>query len=109
MGPLRGCGSSAVHGADEVTGTGRLSPKPRAPAWAWLFVALCVAIPVLSLGGAIPGAIGGGGAFACHAVARDARKGAGVRVAICVAITVVCWVLFLALAGGVALLTGGAA
>ena len=49
------------------------APKAKAPLWAWVFVAACVLIPLLSLGGAIPGAIGGGGAYACHAVARDAR------------------------------------
>ena len=51
--------------------------KRPAPVWAWLFVIGCVLIPVLALGGAIPGAIGGGGAFACYSIARDSGKRVG--------------------------------
>ncbi len=79
---------------DEATGE---KPKPRIPAWAWLFVAACVAIPVITLGGAIPGAIGGGGAFGCVAIARDTSKPVGVRLGLCIAVTVVCWTLLLGL------------
>ena len=68
--------------------------KPPTPAWAWLFAAACALIPILSLGGALPGAIGIGGAGGCIGVARDAGKSVGLRVGICVAITAVCWALF---------------
>ena len=76
--------------------------KAPIPKWAWLFFVACVAIPIVSMGGAIPGAIGGGGAFACLALARNSTKSLNIRLAACVGITVLCWVLFLALIVGVA-------
>jgi hypothetical protein len=63
-----------------------------------------VLIPIVTLGGAIPGGLGGGGAFACHAVARDASKSVPLRLGICAAITAGCWLVFLVFLGGVALL-----
>lgn len=74
--------------------------KPRIPAWAWLFVIGCGIIPVLTLGGAIPGAIGFGGAGGCIAIARDPQKPVGLRIALCAAVTAVCWVLVAVLLGG---------
>ena len=69
-------------------------PKPGPiPAWAWMFVIACGIIPLLTLGGAIPGAIGLGGAGGCLAVSRDQKKPFGTRIAICVAITVGCYAL----------------
>ena len=81
-------------------------PKPPIPAWAWVFAVACGIIPVLTLGGAIPGAIGFGGAGACVAVARNDEMSIAARVAICVAITVTCWVLVALLLGGFAMLRG---
>jgi hypothetical protein len=81
------------------------SEKPPIPAWAWVFAAACGVIPVLTLGGALPGAIGFGGAAASVAVARDPEKSPGARFGICLAITALCWGLFLALVGGVTLLS----
>ena len=71
------------------------------PGWAWIFAVACGIIPVLTLGGAIPGAIGFGGAGGCVAVARDESKSIGLRVGICCGITAACWVLFVALIGAV--------
>ena len=79
-------------------------PSPPIPAWAWVFAVACGIIPVLTLGGAIPGAIGFGGAGGCIAVARDPSKPVAVRVALCVGITALCWVLAVAVLGGFALL-----
>ncbi len=77
------------------------TPKSSVPAWGWLFVAACVLIPVLTLGGAIPGAIGGAGAFGCADVSRDVAKSSSTRVLICCAVTFVCWLVFLVFLGGV--------
>ena len=82
------------------------SDKPPIPSWAWLFAVACGIIPVLTLGGAIPGAIGFGGAAGCVGVARDPQKPIGMRVGICFGITAVCWTLVVALVGGIALLAG---
>lgn len=83
------------------------APKPPAPLWAWLFVIPCVLIPIVTVGGAIPGAIGGGGAYTCYAIARDDSKSIGARLMICVAVTALCWLLSFLLVGG-ALFFGGA-
>src|SRR5262249_32943074 len=42
----------------------------RVPRWGYAFVAACVLIPVVTLGGAIPAAIGGAGTMSCLAVLR---------------------------------------
>lgn len=80
------------------------SPTPPIPIWAWGFAAACGIIPFITLGGAIPGAIGFGGAGGCIAVARNPGMSLGARVAACVAITVCCWGLVIALVGGAAML-----
>ena len=72
------------------------------PGWAWVFAVVCGAVPVFALGGAIPGALGFGAASGCITVARDSSHSLAVRVAICASLTCMCWVLFVALVGGVA-------
>lgn len=75
--------------------------KKPIPGWAWVFAVACGVIPVLTLGGAIPGAIGFGGAAGCVGVARDDSRSLGVRVGICTGITLACWILFVAVAGSI--------
>ncbi|HEX8235047.1 MAG TPA: hypothetical protein VF600_03750 [Abditibacteriaceae bacterium] len=82
------------------------NPQGRIPPWAWIFAVGCGIIPVLTLGGVLPSAIGAGGAFSCINIARDETRPINSRLGICAAITVVCWVLFLLLMGGVARLQG---
>src|SRR5262245_21036038 len=79
-------------------------PKPPIPWWAWCFAAACGIIPVITLGGAIPAAIGGGGAFGCIGVAREPKLSVATRVGICAAITGGCWALFITFAVIVAVL-----
>ena len=68
--------------------------KPPIPIWAWGFAIACIAIPIITVGGAIPGAIGGGGAAGCVSVARDDTKALGTRLFLCGGITALCWGLF---------------
>lgn len=63
------------------------------PPWAWAFAAACIAIPIVAIGGLIPGALGGGGAAACVAISR-ADKPAWVRASLCTGLTAACWGLF---------------
>jgi hypothetical protein len=72
------------------------------PEWAYLFVALCGAIPLVSLGGAIPAALGGGGAALCLGIARSSWLGAGVRMFLCLLVTVACWFAFAAMVAKIA-------
>jgi hypothetical protein len=80
------------------------TPKPPIPGWAWLFIALIVAIPILTLGGAIPGAIGGGGGFGCAQIARDPEKPTPQKVLLCAIVTIACWAIFIIFLGGISVL-----
>jgi hypothetical protein len=71
--------------------------KPPIPGWAWLFVVACGLIPIVSLGGGIPAALGCGGAAACVGVARNPAQSLEVRIGLCCGITVLCWGLFVGL------------
>lgn len=66
------------------------------PGWAWFFVVGCGIIPVITLGGAIPAAVGFGGAGACMSVARNRQMSIEARIGTCIAITVGCWVAVIA-------------
>ena len=84
-----------------IDGVSVTSGKPVAPAiampgWAWVFIAICAVIPVISLGGVIPMAIGFGGAFGCAQAARDGAKDHNTRLLTCAGIAVVCWGVFVA-------------
>lgn len=63
------------------------------PGWGWVFIAACGIIPILTLGGALPAAIGIGGAAGCANIARNASISVPMRVAICTGITIGCWIL----------------
>jgi hypothetical protein len=65
------------------------------PKWAWLFVGGCALIPIVALGGALPVIIGLGGAAACRSIARREDMSEGMRAAICLAITIGCWIGFI--------------
>jgi hypothetical protein len=80
------------------------APPMPTPWWAWAFVVACILIPVVSLGGAIPGGLGAGGAAACYGVAGNDNWEAPTRIVACVIITLLCWILFLMLG---ALIAGG--
>jgi len=79
-------------------------PKPPIPGWTWVFIVLCVAIPVITLGGAIPGGIGGGGGFGCAQIGRNPEKPAKLRVIQCALVTIACWVIFILFLGGISVL-----
>ena len=76
------------------TGSVDVPPQQKLPAWAWACIALCIAIPVIAVGGAIPAAIGAAGASGCAAVARRQSLSSAARVGICVGITLAAWTAF---------------
>ena len=86
-----------------------LRPEPVAPpattgpipAWAALFAAACGVIPLLTLGGGIPTALGFGGASGCIAVARNPKIDIPSRVILCAGITIGCWVALFVVLGSV--------
>jgi hypothetical protein len=71
------------------------------PKWSWAFCGACLAIPVVTLGGGIPAALGVGGASACASVAKKPDLSVAARVAIFGAVTAAAWGLLLALIAAV--------
>ena len=61
------------------------------PPWAWAFFVACMAIMVLTRGGAIWGAIGGGVGGICLKVAQATSIPLAARIAICTVITGILW------------------
>ena len=55
-------------------GTGKPALPSALPSWAWIFIIACGIIPIISLGGAIPVAIGLSGAAMCASIAKDVSK-----------------------------------
>jgi len=84
----------SVDGRSVSTGE-RVSVAGPVPSWAWAFVVACGIIPIISLGGILPAAIGFGGAAGCYAIAKDDSKQVTTRVALCAAVTGLCWALFI--------------
>jgi hypothetical protein len=85
--PLPGASAAA---APPPARKGLLSAFEGMPGWAWPFVLACVAIPVVTLGGAIPAALGFGSASLCAGMSR--RDGSiALRVAVCAAIALGAW------------------
>ncbi|MCL2547504.1 MAG: hypothetical protein FWE06_10055 [Oscillospiraceae bacterium] len=75
------------------------------PAWVLVFAVLCILIPIVSLGGAIPAVIGFCGAAGCVSVSKTTLS-TPIRVLICTGITVLAWVLLFLLGIGLAMLLG---
>ncbi len=76
--------------------TGRpAAGSAKLPPWAWAFILACGVIPILTLGGAIPGAIGAGGVVGCISIARNSARPTISRVMLCAGVTVLCWALLI--------------
>jgi len=64
------------------------------PKWSWPFMVACAAIPVVSLGGALPAALAGAGIGGMMTVSRTGRWSTPMRVGACALITLACWGAF---------------
>lgn len=74
------------------------------PGWAWIFMIACGAIPVISLGGAIPMAIGFASVAGCRQIAIDSKQPLATRVAVCLGITILAWAAFIGVVIGFVML-----
>jgi hypothetical protein len=92
-----------VDGRSVQTGRAVATPLPL-PGWAWIFIAACGSILCVFLGGLIPAVCAFGGAAICAALARDASRPTNIRVALCLAVTVLAWLLAVFFLYGLALL-----
>lgn len=73
-----------------------------APWWGWLFIVACALIPVVSLGGILPAAVGLTGAIQCYQISRNRNRSLGSRIALCLGITLLAWALLGAVIYGTA-------
>ena len=62
------------------------------PKWTWIFIVLCMLIPILCMGGAIPAVFGILGATFCIRVAMGQSKNIVGKILGCIGITVVAWI-----------------
>lgn len=87
-----------------VNGVYLQSQKPYIPRpkWSIVFVILCILIPIISLGGALPAVIGVVGALACVQISKTSLPVAA-RIALCILITAAAWVLWFVLIFAVAM------
>jgi hypothetical protein len=70
------------------------------PGWAWLFVGACGVIPFVTLGGALPAAIGIGSAITNHRIASSKWKTA-TKLLMLSSVTLAAWVLLTLALGAV--------
>ena len=97
-GPVTGApfmkGFQLLHDGAPIPG----SAADPVPKWAWPFMVACSAIPVISLGGALPAMIAVAGVSVILSVARNSRWSAALRVGACALMMVACWGSFVLLA-----------
>lgn len=72
------------------------------PAWAWPFIAACFAIPLMTLGGALPTGLGFGAAAGCAQVSKKPDWDTLPKVVTCAGIAGGAWILVLALVAALA-------
>ncbi len=100
----------SVDGRSIQTGlpVAKLQPIPK---WVWIFVVACAAIPVVTLGGAIPALLGIGGAAACVVISRHPTRSTRAKTLWAAGITALSWALLIVfvstVTGGRTLLTLG--
>jgi hypothetical protein len=85
----------SIDGRSVVTGQPMTKLQPM-PKWVWLFIVACGIIPILTLGGAIPVAIGLGGSWGCVVVSRHPTRSTRAKALWAAGITLVAWALLIA-------------
>src|SRR5512143_864791 len=68
-----------------------VTPHVPLPTWSWPFIAACLLIPFVTLGGTLPTAIGFGGAAICFGIARDPARPKNQQIAWLSGLIVLCW------------------
>lgn len=76
------------------------------PWWNWIFVAICVAIPIVALGGAIPAMLGIVGTSLCTRTSATPSYSVSRKLITCIAISVAAWALFILMLVMTSLLMG---
>lgn len=70
------------------------APLKRMPWWAWLFIAICVAVPIVSLGGAVPVLIAALGSMWCIRLSVSPNIKTSLKVLSCFGVSALAWALY---------------
>jgi len=79
-----------VDGKSVLTGEEYVKPK-KAPWFTWVFVVICVAIPICTLGGALPVLIGLLSAGGCYKIGVSGKMKSVVKFILMLLIAIVAW------------------
>ncbi len=66
-------------------------PLEKMPSWVWVFIALFIALPIMTLGGALPVALAILGVLWCIRISIAPYMKTAAKVFSCIGITVGCW------------------
>jgi len=84
--------SQLLHDQDfDLQGKAFDTQKMVIPKWSYLFIVLCIMIPFIARGGALPFLIGILGMGGCIKVSRKSTFSNAKKLAICAGITALCW------------------
>jgi|GEM_PF-5640638 len=84
-----------MHKSDQAA---KLDIDMKMPGWAWVFVILSAAIPVISLGGLVPIVIGLTAGYSVRNVSMNPSRTTMTNVLMCLGVVVTAWVAFVAFA-----------
>ncbi len=73
-------------------------PLKNVPWWGWIFIAFCIAIPFVSLGGVIPFALALLGTIYCVRITMDPYIKTVLKLLACLGISVSVWILYVLVA-----------
>lgn len=63
----------------------------KAPWWTWIFFVLCLLLPVVTLGGAVPAALAVLGILLCFHIASVRKHKTVVDILLCLVVTLAMW------------------
>lgn len=84
--------SDVLAQAEAETKAAPVEDKAETPWWGYGFMVACLAIMILTRGGAIWGALGGGVGSICMKVSQNQNMPVAMKLTICAAITGTLWV-----------------
>ncbi len=94
---LRGKSLRIAYNGKYLDNNEEFIPKVELPAWTWVFIALNLVIPIISLGGVINFLLGFLGIIICAAVCRSAKIPTAVKVILSIVTTIAMWVAWVVL------------
>lgn len=92
---IRGYKTRIAYNGRYLDNNEEFKPKVKLPKWSWIFFALNILIPIISIGGIINVCFALVGIGICTFVIRSERIPTPVRIIICTATTIVIWLVWI--------------